>query len=71
MRKLLRKFWGKGTIPLPLRTGDYLVTRRFVAYILLSEWPVRYPDAGEIYLSRHGEEAEVQEKRDIMIHIYI
>ncbi|CAK9057519.1 unnamed protein product, partial [Durusdinium trenchii] len=37
-----RKFWGKGTIPLPLRVGDFLVTR--------------YPDAGEIYLSRHGEE---------------
>lgn len=37
-----RKFWGKGTIPLPLRPGDFLVSR--------------YPDASEIYLSRHGEE---------------
>lgn len=37
-----RKFWGKGTIPLPLRPADFLVSR--------------YPDASEIYLSRHGEE---------------
>eukprot|EP00931_Biecheleriopsis_adriatica_P074463 TRINITY_DN48514_c0_g1_i1.p1 TRINITY_DN48514_c0_g1~~TRINITY_DN48514_c0_g1_i1.p1 ORF type:complete len:1799 (-),score=442.55 TRINITY_DN48514_c0_g1_i1:199-5595(-) len=37
-----RKFWGRGTVPVPLRAGDFLVTG--------------YPDSSEIYLSRHAEE---------------